>query len=214
MKLFKFTCCVFILCLLSCAPKIYEAPEFVRVAKKHKVVAILPADVTLKLRPNDAKKMTGEQVNDLAEKTGFEIQDAMYGWFLRRSAKLNYTVKFQDITRTNALLSQAGISCADIRTKDRSALASLLGVDGVIQDNTSMEKPMSEGAAIALGLLIGVWGNTNSVKTTINIHDGASGNLLWKYDYLASGSVGTSSERLVNGLMRNASKKFPYQADK
>jgi hypothetical protein len=73
-----------------------------------------------------------------------------------------------------------------------------------------MDKPMSEGAAIAVGVIFGAWGNTNSVQTTINIHDGKSGNLLWKYDYQASGSVGSSTDRLVNALMRNASKKFPY----
>ncbi|MGZ8558622.1 MAG: hypothetical protein ACXWWC_09825 [Chitinophagaceae bacterium] len=75
-----------------------------------------------------------------------------------------------------------------------------------------MEKPMSEGAAIAVGVLIGAWGSTNKVETTINIHDGKSANLLWKYDYEASGSVGSSTTKLVDALMRNAAKKFPYSA--
>ncbi len=69
---------------------------------------------------------------------------------------------------------------------------------------------MSDGAAVAVGVIFGVWGNTNSAQTTINIHDGKSGDLLWKYDYEASGSVGSSADKLVNALMRNASKKFPY----
>ncbi len=73
---------------------------------------------------------------------------------------------------------------------------------------------MSEGAAIAVGLLVGAWGSTNNVQTTININDGKSGDILWKYDYQASGSVGSSTTRLVDGLMRNASKKFPYQQGK
>ena len=75
-----------------------------------------------------------------------------------------------------------------------------------------MEKPMSEGAAVAVGLLVGAWGSTNKVETTINIHDGKTGNLLWKYDYEAQGTVGSSTTELVNALMRNASKKFPYKA--
>jgi hypothetical protein len=75
-----------------------------------------------------------------------------------------------------------------------------------------MEKPMSEGAAVAVGLLVGAWGNTNKIETTINIHDGTSANLLWKYDYEASGSVGSSTTKLVDALMRNAAKKFPYSA--
>ncbi len=134
----------------------------------------------------------------------------MYSWFLRRSDKYQYTVTFQDITRTNALLKQAGISYNDLATKDRTELSKLLGVDAVLQNRTSLDKPMSDGAAVAVGVIFGVWGNTNSAQTTINIHDGKSGNLLWKYDYDAAGSIGSSADKLVNALMRNASKKFPY----
>ncbi len=91
-------------------------------------------------------------------------------------------------------------------------MARLLEVDAVISTKASMEKPMSEGAAIAVGLLIGSWGNTNQIQTSISINEATKGELVWKYDYSASGSVGSSPERLVNDLMRNASRKFPYNA--
>ena len=194
----------------SCGPKIYKSSAFDAALTKHKTVAILPADVSTRLRPNEAKKVTIEQLNDINEKTGFAIQDKIYSWFLRRSDKYQYTVTFQDITRTNALLKQAGISYNDLATKDRTELSKLLGVDAVLENRTSLDKPMSDGAAVAMGVIFGVWGNTNSAQTTINIHDGKSGNLLWKYDYDAAGSIGSSADKLVNALMRNASKKFPY----
>ena len=136
----------------------------------------------------------------------------MYSWFLRRSDKYHYTVKFQDISKTNALLKQANINYTDLRTKSKEELAKLLGVDATISSSVRMDKPMSEGAAIAVGLLVGAWGSTNNVTTSINIHEGTKGDLMWKYDYQASGSVGSSTESLVNGLMRNASKKFPYNS--
>lgn len=198
--------------LFSCSPKIYKSAEFDNALAKHKTVAILPAAVTMQLRPNQAKKMTAEQMDDMAQKTGMDIQDKMYGWFLRRSDKFHYTVTFQDINKTNALLKSANISYNDLASKDRAELAKILGVDAVIQNRSKMEKPMSEGAAIAVGVLVGAWGSTNKVETTINIHDGKSGNLLWKYDYEASGSVGSSTTKLVDALMRNASKKFPYKS--
>ena len=198
------------LVLASCGPKIYKSTEFDTALARHKTVAILPADVSTRLRPNEAKKVTAEQLAEMNEKTGFAIQDKMYSWFLRRSDKYQYTVTFQDVTRTNALLKQAGIGYNDLAAKDRTELAKLLGVDAVLQDRTSMDKPMSDGAAVAVGVIFGMWGSTNSVQTTINIHDGNTGNLLWKYDYQAQGSVGSSAENLVNALMRNASKKFPY----
>lgn len=196
----------------SCGPKIYKSADFDTALGKHKTVAILPADVTTQLRPNQAKKLSEEQIADLSTKTGYDIQDKMYSWFLRRSGKFNYTVTFQDVTKTNSLLKQAGIEYKDLATKDRSEIAKILGVDAVLQNRSRMEKPMSEGAAVAVGLLVGAWGSTNKVETTINIHDGKTSNLLWKYDYEASGSVGSSTTKLVDALMRNASKKFPYSA--
>jgi hypothetical protein len=196
----------------SCGPKIYKSADFDAALGKHRTVAILPADVTTQLRPNQAKKMTQEQIDDLSKKTGYDIQDKMYSWFLRRSGKFNYTVTFQDVNKTNALLKQAGINYSDLASKDRSEIAKILGVDAVLQNRSRMEKPMSEGAAVAVGLLVGAWGSTNKVETTINIHDGKTSNLLWKYDYEASGSVGSSTTKLVDALMRNASKKFPYSA--
>src|SRR5690606_10555363 len=201
-----------ILMLMSCGPKIYKSSAFNAALAKHKKVAILPADVTIQLRPNQAKSTTPEQMEEMTMKTGFDIQDKMYSWFLRRSNKLDYTVTFQDVNRTNALLKDANISYSDLATVDRAELAKILGVDAVLQNRSRMEKPMSEGAAVAVGLLIGAWGNTNKVETTINIHDGNSGDLLWKYDYEASGSVGSSTTKLVDALMKNASKKFPYRS--
>lgn len=209
----KITQALFITFLfVSCGPKIYKSADFNSALAKHKAVAILPADVTTQLRPNQAKKMSEEQIADLSQKTGYDIQDKMYSWFLRRSGKFNYTVTFQDVTKTNALLKQAGIEYKDLATRDRAEIAKILGVDAVLQNRSRMEKPMSEGAAVAVGLLVGAWGSTNKVETTINIHDGKTSNLLWKYDYEASGSVGSSTTKLVDALMRNASKKFPYSA--
>jgi len=199
-------------CLTACGPTIYKSSNFDEARARHRTVAILPADVTIKLRPNEAKKMTADQVSDLSMKTGFNVQDKMYGWLLRKSDKYHYSVTFQDVTRTNALLKQANIQYGDLRSTDRARLAKLLGVDAVIQDNLLMEKPMSDGAAVAVAVVFGAWGSTNKVETTINIHDGQSGNLLWKYDYEASGSVGSSPDKLVDELMRNASKKFPYKS--
>lgn len=204
--------CLFV--MAACGPAIYKSKDFDVAFAKHKTVAILPAEVTLLLRPNQSKKITPEQINEMAQKTGYDVQDKMASWFLRRSEKFHYTVKFQDVNRTNAKLKEAGIVYTDLRDKDRADLAKLLGVDAVIQSRLKMDKPMSEGAAIAVGLLIGAWGSTNNVQTTININDGKSGDVLWKYDYEASGSVGSSTDRLVDALMRNASKKFPYQQGK
>jgi hypothetical protein len=203
-----------LLLISACAPKIYKSNEFDDVAAKHKIVAILPADVTILLRPNQSKKMSADELEKNRESTGYEIQDKMYSWFLRRSDKFKYTVKFQDVSKTNSILKEAGLTYADIRLKPKDAIARLLGVDAVISNLTRMDKPMSEGAAIAMAVLIGAGGSTNKVNTTINIHEAKQGDLIWKYDYEANGSIGSSPDNLVNALMRNASRKFPYNEKK
>jgi len=194
----------------SCAPKIYKTEDFESKTASHKIVAILPAEVTIALRPNEKKRTTVEQLRESEEKTGTMIQDKMYSWFLRRSGKFKYTVQFQDVSKTNALLLQNNIRYADMKTHTKEEIAKLLGVDAVISTSASMQKPMSEGAAVAMSLLIGYAGSTNDVQTVININEATKGDLVWKYDYNATGSIGSNPDRLVNALMRNASKKFPY----
>lgn len=90
----------------------------------------------------------------------------------------------------------------------------LLPIDAVISNITRMDKPMSEGVAAVMTILIGNFGSTNNVTTTINIHEAKQGDLIWKYDYVAQGTLGSSPDNLVNALMRNASGKFPYNAKK
>lgn len=199
-----------VLTLFSCGPTIYKITDFDARKANHKTVAILPADVTISLRPNEMKKTTPEALREMEKSTAYTFQDKMYTWFLKRNAKKPFSVTFEDVSKTNALIAKAGITYEDLRIKSKEEIAKLLGVDAVITTKVSMQKPMSEGAAVALGLLIGVWGTTNNVQTSISIHDASDGNLIWKYDYTASGSVGNSTDNLVNALMRNASKKFPY----
>lgn len=91
-------------------------------------------------------------------------------------------------------------------------LREMLNVDAMISGTIRRSRPMSTGAAIATAILFGVAGNTNRVDINVNLHDGASGKLLWKYDHSESGSLGSSSEGMAKSLMKGISKKFPYKA--
>lgn len=205
---------IFLSILTSCTPKIYKNPDFYSKVSDHKIVAILPSEVNLSFRPNELKKLTAEDIIVKEEQTGYDIQDKMFMWLLRRSDKLKYTVSFQDIKKTNSLLKAGNISYKNIYGTSAEELCKLLGVDAVISSKAIMKKPMSEGAALAVGIVFGAWGTTNEVNTSISINEAKNGELLWKYDYLASGSVATSTTGLVDALMRNASKRFPYVTPK
>ncbi len=198
------------LLLTACGPTIYLAKDFRNYAPKHKTVAILPADVTMELRPNQAKKTTVEQQRAIEAKSGLDFQEKIYAWLLRRGQQRGYTVTFQDVRQTDARLRESGIPFTELRTHTPQELAKILGVDAVLTTSVRTTKPMSDGAAVAVGLIAGAWGATNQANITVNIHEASAGTLLWKYDYVAAGSVFSSPETIVDALMRNASKKFPY----
>lgn len=196
------------LLLSSCGPTIYKADNFSASKASIKTLAILPFSISI-----DSKRLpkgvTIETLKQSQEKSGYSMQNTVYTWFLKRHKE--YSVEFQDIDKTNALLKKHNISYDNVMFTDKAEIAKLLGVDGVISGKSNMSKPMSEGAAVAVGLLVGAWGATNKTEVTLTIHDKNS-KLQWKYDYQASGSVGSNSESLGNALMKNASKKFPYKS--
>ncbi|TGD79043.1 hypothetical protein [Hymenobacter wooponensis] len=205
-----FACALMTVWLTACGPSIYLAQDFRTYAPKHKTVAILPAAVTMQMRPNQARHTTAEQVHNLEQQSGVDFQEKIYAWLLRRTTQRGYTVQFQDVMKTNSLLRESGIPYSELRSHSPQELAKILGVDAVLTTSVRTSKPMSDGAAVAVGLLVGAWGATNQANITVNIHESDAGKLLWKYDYVASGSVGSSTDGMVNVLMRNASKKFPY----
>ena len=189
---------------------IYTNPNFDQLAKDHRQLAIIPFDATVKLRPKQMKEMTSEDVARTEQQEGESVQSALYSYFLKRKRKRDFSVEFQDITRTNAVLAKNGITYETLGEYTMEDLAELLEVDGIVSGTMLTDKPMSEGGAIALGLLTGISAPTNSGKIAVNINDGATGELLWKYEKALSRALGSDTNQIVNALMRKASRKFPY----
>jgi Skp family chaperone for outer membrane proteins len=193
----------------SCAPTVFTAPNFATVKKTHKTVAVLPFDVVISMKKLP-KGVTQEQIKADEEKTAFTAQSHAYTYLLKQAGKDKYTVDFQDIDKTNAILVKNSLDYNALKGKTKDEISKILGVDAVMSGKIIMTKPMNDGAAIALGLLVGFWGSTNTITTALTIHNGTDGKLLWKYDWEANGSVGSNTENLTKALMRNVSKNFPY----
>ena len=189
--------------LQSCA-RIYTSPDAGRVAGRHQVVAIIPPTVTIAPR----KKVDPDAIRDLQKSESLNFQKEMYSWMLRRKMQERISVDVMDVETINAALRKAGYF--DGEAMSPAEICALLNVDGIILSNYSLAKPMSEGAAVALGLLTGIWGSTNQVNITMDIFDGAGRKMIWNYNHIASGSAFTNANQLVDNLMRHASKKMPY----
>lgn len=204
MKLFKTLSLVVIIGILfsSCA-KIFYSPDAYNLARNHKTIAILPPTVSIAA----GRKVDAEALKEQQKTESINFQKEMYSWMLKRKMQGKITPEIQDVETTNAKLKNAGYPEKAFTTDE---LCEILGVDGTLGSNYSLSKPMSQGAAIAVGVLFGAWGATNEVTVALDIKDCANKKLLWNYDHKFSGSIGSSPARLVDGLMRHASKKMPY----
>ncbi len=156
--------------LSSCGPQIYVAPSFEQAKRTHKTVAVLPFDVTI-VTKKLPKGVTAEMIKEQEKNNGYSMQNHVYTYFLRQSGRNKYTVGFQDIDKTNAKLESAKVPYDKMKSMPKEELAKILGVDAVISGKMVQEKPMNEGAALAVGLIVGVWGSTNEVNTTVSIHE-------------------------------------------
>jgi hypothetical protein len=187
---------------LSCA-KVFYAPDARTLARTHKIIAIVPPKVSIAAR----KKVDAAALIEQQKTESINFQREMYSWMLKRKMQGTIFVDIQDVETTNAKLVAAGFQDAGLLTP--TDLARVLNVDGILTSNYSLSKPMSEGAAIALAVLAGWWAPTNEAVVSLSIHDSGSEKMIWNYDHKLSSSL-SSPARLVDELMRQASRKMPY----
>lgn len=188
--------------------QIFEAPDLKVKIKEQKTVAILPFDViiTYKKIPKNFNKEANDAQEDKMSKS---IQSSMYTFLLRKKDK--YSVQFQDVDKTNILLKKAAVEDKlDEITKDE--LAKILGVDAVIGGKYEIEQTKSEAGAIATAVLFGGFGGKTGTGTlTLTINDGQSGDLLWRFFKTLDDNITTSTDDVVEHMMRKVSRNFPYE---
>jgi hypothetical protein len=190
------------LMLQSCA-KIFYTPDARSLALNQKIIAIAPPKVSIAAKRN----VDGAALIEQQKTESINFQREMYSWMLKRKMQGYVTIEIQDVETTNAILNKAGINDGKILTP--TDMCQLLGVDGIMTSNYSLSKPMSEGAAIAVAVLVGVWGATNEATVSLSIHDFGAKKMIWNFDHKLSSSLGTPAG-LVDALMRQASRKMPY----
>jgi len=204
MKLLKLTSALIALVIISssCA-KIFYSPDAEVLARAHQNIAILPPTVSIAAK----KEVEAEALIEQQRTESLNFQKEIYAWMLQRKMQGHILQEIQMVETTNSILARAGYPDIPLSPGE---MCELLGVDGVIGSNFSLSKPMSEGAAIAVGIIFGAWGTTNEVRVSLNIQDCTYNKLIFNYDHKYSGSVGSSPARLVDELMRQASQKMPY----
>lgn len=187
--------------------QVFESPKLKSEISAHKTVAILPFNtkITYKKQP---KNFNPEANRDQEKTMSKSIQSSMYTFLLRKGS--NYSVEFQDVDKTNILLKKAGMSDKlDEFTKDE--IAKVLGVDGVLGGSFETEQSKSEAGAIASAVLFGgLGGKTGTGSLTLTLNNGSTGDLLWRFFKTMDDGITTSTDDLVERMMRKVSRNFPY----
>ena len=93
------------------------------------------------------------------------------------------------------------------------ALAKILKVDAVIKCSYAYEKTGSEGGAIAKAILLGGGGKTGSGSLVMQINQGNSGELMWRFYKEMNESFTSSANEVMERMMRKVSRNFPYEKD-
>jgi hypothetical protein len=186
----------------SCA-KIFYSPDATPLARAQKVIAIAPPKVAIAARKN----MDGTALIEQQKTESVNFQREMYSWMLKRKMQGTIFVDIQDVETTNAKLVNAGFNSVQQLTPIE--MCNILGVDGIMTSNYSLSKPMSEVAAIAAALFVGFWGATNEATVSLSIHDQSANKMIWNFDHKLSSTL-SSPARLVDALMRQASREMPY----
>lgn len=188
------------------AKQMFNAPNLKESLVKHKTVAILPFKVTIGYkRLPKGFNAEGNRLEEL--KDGINMQQGMFTYLLRKSDE--YTVGFQDVERTNALLKKAGVFDKLDETLQDS-LSKILGVDAVIKCSYAYEKTGSEAGAIAKTLVFGVGGSTASGDLTMQIYNGSDGSLLWRFYKQMNEGAFSSGNEMMERMMRKVARNFPY----
>lgn len=187
--------------------QIYKSPDFSDAIARHKVVAILPFEVSVTYK-KQPKNFDPEVAKKEEEALCEELQTEMFTYLLRKSDK--YIVTFQDVNKTNKLLKQAGVfDKLDEITSD--SIAKILNVDAVIINKYAYSKTASESGAIVKTVLFGGLGSkVGSGLLVMNINDGKSGDMIWRFSKKMDDTVFSSANQLIERMMRKVSRNFPY----
>lgn len=189
---------------------IYENPRFDELSKNHKTLAIIPFITSLDLKDDISKK----ELKTLEEKEGEAVQNALETYFLRGKKKKKFTVAFQNTKNTNALLAKKNITQANIDIYTIKELAKILNVDGIISGNLDLNILLSKGVPTNFSFMDYFNGNADYGRIGIKVSDGTTGKLLWKYEKEINKKSGKNTNVLIDGMMKKATKKFPYDKER
>lgn len=187
--------------------QVFSSPKLKDAVAKHKTVAVLPFTATISYK-RLPKNFDAEANKADEQKLALQMQQGMYTYLLRKAK--DFSVSFQDVERTNALLKQKGIF-DKISELTQDSICKVLGVDAVIKCTYAYEETGSEAGAIAKTILFGVGaGKTGTGSLIMQLYNGTDGELLWRFYKEMNEDVTGSANQVMERMMRKVARNFPY----
>ncbi len=196
--------------LINAQKNVYESDKFDVLSQDHQMLAIIPFFTHLELE----EKITEEESKKLEEKEGYAVQDALETYFGLGKKKKKFTVDFQNVKNTNAILAQKNITYNNIDTYTIKELSELLEVDAIISGNLDINILLSKGIPEEFSFMDYILGDANFGRIGIKISDGKTGKLLWKYENEINKKSGRNTADLIDKMMKKLVRKFPYDKER
>ncbi|MEL6919334.1 MAG: hypothetical protein AAFO99_16610 [Bacteroidota bacterium] len=198
------------MCMGTYAQKnIYESNKFDALSKDHRILAIMPFLTKL-----DLEDISKTELVKLEEKEGLAVQNALETYFSRGRKRKKFSVEFQNIDNTNAILAKNNITYQNIDIYTVKELCKILEVDGIINGNLNLNILLSKGISTEFSLMDYFLGKSNYGRIGIKVSDGNTGKLLWKYEKEINKKSGRNTYALIDGMMKKATRKFPYDKER
>jgi len=187
----------------------WKSSDFDTYAANHKIIAILPFYVT---EQNTSQKgNNNDNPSTVNPAKGYEMQQV----FAERIAavpegkKWTITVQVQDVSETNRLLENAGITYENIPNTSKKELAKILGVDAVYLTEINSTVTSSGGDAAAAAIFGGTTAD-GTVDFNAKVVDGASGTLIYKAKQVMTTSIFINKDKMKEWFTNGLLGWFPY----
>ena len=221
-----FSTCLFILIFFSACSghKYYTSSSFSQQTAHHKLIAVLPAEMIF--TGKQPKALTPEDIEAIEETESKSFQNSLYNSILRHANTKKYftSISVQDISTTQKMLEENGISIRESWKEDDKKLAKILGVDAVVRMRIQKKRYMSDLASMGISVGRQVLGQigavsrlpipyvsskTNDINASCNMVSNSE--TLWNDSYKRGADYNSSSEAVIDEITDNFGKHFPYK---
>ena len=190
----------------ACSHKHYVTSYFDQQTANHKLIAVLPAEMIFTgIQP---KELSTGDIAKIEENESRIFQSYLVNSILRYANTNRYymSVGVQDISTTEKLLEDNGISIRDSWKEDDKKLAKILGVDAVVRMRIQKKRYMSDLASMGISYgqqvlyQIGnvgkyvpyITNKTNDIYASCNVV--SNNQTLWNDDYRGASNYNVSSK--------------------